>query len=287
MIKTKLQRIMVPTDFSANAEKALFFAADITVKTNGILFLYNSYTPVAGPFIENRETRKEYNDATELEINRQLNLLKEKVLLQYKELTIQTFIGQSPLIDNIFNFAQSNEVDLIVIGTKGASGIKKAVIGSISAKIVQRSEIPVLLVPELEEWVAPQRIVFTSDYHPYDMDALKFTVAFSGLYNSQITFLHLIPKYLEDFLLEKERKEFEDHTSVLKNEFSGENIQFELLETRTPSKKIATLNEVISFDLLVMIPRKKSFFQYLLSESYTQNMAFITQKPLLIVPATS
>lgn len=275
---------MVPTDFSNNAEKALLFAADIAVKSKGILLLYNSYTPVDSPFIDNQETRNKHNEQTEFEIKENLKLLKEKVILLYPDLNIETFIGTSPLVNNILKFADDHKVDLIVMGTKGASGIQKAVIGSGAARVVQKSTIPILLVPENETFIMPKHLIFTSDYHKSDIEALKYTVALAELYNSKITVLHLIPKHLEDFLLEKETEKFNKHCSEIQKEFPDQKIDFNLLETHTPSKKIAKLNEVISFDMLVMIPRRKSFFQYLLSESYTQNMAFITQKPLLIVP---
>ena len=279
-----MQRIMVPTDFSSNAEKALFFAADIAVKTKGTLLLYSSYTPIDSPFIDNHETRKSYNEEEEILIENKFNLLKEKVRKQYPDLNMQTFIGKSPLVNNILKFGTDHSADIIVMGTKGASGIQKAVIGSVAARIVQKAEIPVLLIPDNDELNLPKNIIFTSDYHNNDLEGMKYTVAFAELYNSKISFLHLIPKHLEEFLFEKEKSKFEEHGAKIKAEFPEQEIHLNLLQTETPSKKIAKLNEVISFDMLVMIPRRKSFFQYLLSESYTKNMAFITEKPLLIVP---
>jgi len=72
-----------------------------------------------------------------LEVKRKLE--GEKIPIQYEWL-------EGDPVNQLCNFASTHEADLIVIGSRGHSGIKKFVIGSVSEKVAKGSDIPVLIV---------------------------------------------------------------------------------------------------------------------------------------------
>lgn len=69
---------------------------------------------------------------------------------------------------------------------------KKIIIGSVAARIIEKSDLPVLLVPEKFSWKEPQHFVFDTDYHQTDIQALTLVVALAKLHKASVTVLHLI-----------------------------------------------------------------------------------------------
>ena len=279
-----MKRILVPTDFSPNALSGLRVAVDIASRSKGTIILYHVYIPVEGPFIDNKTKRKEYNIETEKIILKRLQRVKKKVLKDVNNVPISTIIGRSPLINNILGFAEHNHIDLIVMGTKGTSGIKKLLVGSVASKIVQRTDIPVLLIPEKFERTELDQIVFASDYQLSDQQAISFTLGFGKLYNGNVTIAHLLSADIPEKKKEKEKNDFDSYARYMQRKFNRNNIKFQLLEVAPGNEKMETLEKEIPYNMLVMVRRKRSFFQKIFSESFTKSMACIAKKPLLIIP---
>ncbi len=129
------------------------------------------------------------------------------MLTDTTEVTISTLVGRIPVLNNILGFVEHNHVDLIVMGTQGATGLKKITVGSIAAKVMERSEIPVLLIPEKFIWKKPKEILFTTAISKFDNNAFPFLLNFANLYDAKITFVNLRdPHQLYGF---KEKEEFE------------------------------------------------------------------------------
>lgn len=279
-----MKRILVPTDFSPNAEFALRVAIDIASRAKGTIILYHVYGPVESPFINDKISRKEYNIQTETIILKRLQRLRKKVLQDGNNVIISTVIGHFPLINNILGFAEQNQIDLIVMGTKGAGGIRKIIIGSVAARIAQKTDIPVLLIPNKFKSKELKQIVFASDFHPSDRHAISFTLAFSKLYHGTVKVVHLIASDASEKKSLKERADFGHFVNSMQDKFDNENLEFQLLEIAPEHNRIETLYKEIAYDILAMVRGKRTFLQKISSASHTQSMAFMTKKPLLIMP---
>ena len=68
------------------------------------------------------------------------------------------------MIDNILGFAEDNHIDLIVMGTQGASGLKKIIIGSVAARIVEKTDIPWVYFMRKKNWVQKEEVKFIDNY---------------------------------------------------------------------------------------------------------------------------
>jgi len=277
-----MKRILVPVDFSPTSEKALRFAVDIASKANGAVILYHGYIPVGGTFIGTEETRKKYNMQTEAKLAEQLQRFKKSVTGNDLNLAVSTMIGHSPIIDNILGFATHSQIDLIVMGTQGASGLKKVIIGSVAASIIEQSYIPVLLVPEKFEWKEPEHFVFATNYQRADEKALNLTVALAKIYSASVTVMHLLDPYLQ--FSDKQQADFSEYAFVLQRTFSDCNLKFKELKTTEVVDTMEKLDDEIGHDVLVMVRRKKDFLERFFAQSLIKNMACIVKKPLLVVP---
>jgi len=279
-----MKRILVPTDFSPTSEKAFRFALDIATKAKGTVILYHTYIPVESTFIGTEKTRKQYNSQNEANIVKRLQRLRKKVLGDSTDVSVSTITGRSPLIDNILGFAEHNHIDLIVMGTQGASGLKKTIIGSVAARVVEKSDLSVLMVPAKYELEEPRQIVFATNYQKTDKQALTLVDAMAKLYNADTTVLHFLSVNNTESEKEKERADFNIYAYHLQREFNESNMKFHLLETSSVIETMETLDRKFPYDIMAMVRRKKSFLEKYLIKSFTQNMAYITTKPLLVVP---
>ena len=280
-----MKRILVPVDFSPNSKKAFRFAVDMASNSGGSIFLYHLFRPLkaseAGvPF----DTREHNLELKAINLKR-LQRLKKKVLADSnKNVPVSEIIGRIPVVKNILQFARQNQIELIVMGTKGATGLRKITIGSNASKVMERSATPVLLIPEKFVWKKPEKILFTTTIHKSDNEVFPILLDLATLYDAEITVVNLRDRHqLYGF---KEKEEFEMYAYSMQRTFDEAKIKFTQLDTFSVEKTMENLYEKIPFDMLVMSGTKKSFLQKIFTSSFTKSMALIAERPLLIIPQT-
>ncbi len=146
-----MKKILVPTDFSGNASHALEAAAKLASKFNATLVLMHANTQAvyAPPLAEYGNTvsfdMMDYSAAAAEEL---YGLKKELTSdPEFADLQIETVVEEGFLYSAIERVAKANEIDLIVMGTKGASGATEFFVGSNTEKVIRLSPCPVLAVP--------------------------------------------------------------------------------------------------------------------------------------------
>ncbi len=276
-----MKRILSPTDFSPAAENAFAFAVDIASRSGGTVILYHAYTPVESPYVETPENRARFNAQTETELVKKLERLKKKIAGK-TGVPVSTILGRTPLIDNILGFAEQQYADMIVMGTQGAGGLKKLVLGSVASRITRKSDIPVLLVPEKYQWKEPSQIVFATDYRETEKKALRFVRDLAKLYDAETTLVHLHETYALQELTEKSR--LESYAAALEKELQDPRLKFRLIGAYSVADTIETLDKEIPYDLMVLVRRTKGAAESFLNKSFTRHMAFACKKPLLVIP---
>jgi nucleotide-binding universal stress UspA family protein len=152
-----LHRILVPTDFSKHSENALSYAAAFAEKFSAELYLLHvvqnlalfipdaiTVAPPIAPPVE------QFLTAARAALDR---VVQERNL---KQLTIRPEVREGTPFYEIIRFAQENDIDLIVMGTHGHSGLAHVLLGSTAEKVVRKAPCPVLTVRHPEhEFVHP------------------------------------------------------------------------------------------------------------------------------------
>ena len=274
-------RILVPTDFSPTAERAFRFAAELASKTKGTVILFHINEKEEVPYFDSQEQRQEYQQQLETRQLKRLQRLKKKVVSREMNVIVSTVVSQRPVVKNILFFAKQHQIELIVMGTQGASGLKKTVVGSVTSRIIEKSKIPVLVVPEKYEWKDPKEFVFATNYDCEDRPALSFTLAVAKVFSADVTVLHI-----QD--VEKIEKDtahcFSNYAYFLQRTFNDSHIKFKELKSVHIKDSLENLRDTIPFDIMVMVRRNKKFLEKIFLKSFTKNMACTTKLPLLVVP---
>jgi nucleotide-binding universal stress UspA family protein len=180
-----MNRILVPTDFSAHAENALKIAAQIAKKSNcEILLLHMTEVPTA------------MNDAIirgagipEIMLfitksNEALEKLQGKDYLKGIQVTGKVKFERP--FDGILSFSNKNNIDLIVMGSRGVSGIEEVLIGSTTEKIVRFSEVPVLVIKRDTTELKGMNFVFASDFSKETKKPFERMIEFSTIFNANL-----------------------------------------------------------------------------------------------------
>ena len=157
-----MKRILVPTDFSKQAENALQVAAQMAAKYDGEIFLLHSMEiplhlansgesgslPEALYFIKLAEKR--FSD------------LRKKPFLE--NISIHETIGHGEIYDDIQEVVKNNDIELVIMGSHGSSGFKEMFIGSNTEKVVRTSTIPVLVIKNHHAEFDISDFVFATDF---------------------------------------------------------------------------------------------------------------------------
>lgn len=274
-----MTKILVPTDFSPTAETAFHFAVKIAAKTNSEIVIYHVYTPLENPYIDTAEKRDAYNFEMAAKLKQSLEDLKLSVQENYSEVQISTALGRSPIIDSILDYAENNGFDMIIMGTQGASGIKKVIIGSQAARIIEDAEVPVLLVPENFIGDIPQKIVFATTCNVKDHDALATVLKWVAPLHPKLSIVHIC----EDETV-NDHATLKDYESVISEWVDINDVTFKRLSSSYAVETMEQLETSLPYDMLAMIRRKKTFFGRIFLKSLSKDMAYLTKYPLLVVP---
>lgn len=278
-----MKNILVPTDFSAAAERAFRAAFEIASQSGGNITLYHSFIPLESVFIETDEKRRQHNRQTKANIHKRMRRLINKVAGD-PEVEISTVISHLPVISSVLEYGRDNDIDLIVMGTQGASGLKKVILGSVAAAVAGKSNIPVLLVPENAVWKKPGHIVFTTGCQEADENATDYILQFAKIYGATVEAVHLYKDDADN--TEKEKKDFTLYKNYLQKTFGKASLKFRLIKTTSIKNSMETLDKPVPYDMMAMIRRRKTLLERFFMTNFTRNMACVTNKPLLIVPET-
>jgi nucleotide-binding universal stress UspA family protein len=183
-----MKKILVPTDFSKSAENALKVAAQIAKKNNGeIILLHLLEIPHQGS-----DAISHGHDLPELMLFKNLAMKRLEDLMEHECLEgimVSEVIQFEMAFDGILNVSKINEVDLIVMGSHGASGFKEMFVGSNAEKVVRNSQIPVLIIKKEYEDFQINNLVFASDFADEVKSSFQNVIDFANKFNAK---LHLV-----------------------------------------------------------------------------------------------
>jgi len=183
-----MKRILVPTDFSENSENALKVAAKLARKHNGeIILLHFLELPHAI-----KDPTSTFTDIPEIMFFKKaaINRLEEMMDADYLEgITVLEAIQFEMAFDGIINVAKKNNVDLICMGSHGASGFKEMFIGSNTEKVVRTSDIPVLVIKKDEQDFDINSMVYASEFSEESKANFQKVINFSQKIGAHLNLL--------------------------------------------------------------------------------------------------
>ena len=148
-----MKTILAPVDFSDASINALSFAAELSKRASARLIIMNILQKG-----EDEEETKNKLKSIESDLKKSFD----------SDLKCESFLAHGNLIPTLKKIIAVQQPDLIVMGTKGASGLKKILIGSNTVNVIAKTKVPVLVIPEVARFEnffkkGKNRIVLATD----------------------------------------------------------------------------------------------------------------------------
>lgn len=275
-----MKTILVPVDFSDNSKNAMDYAILLANKLKMKLVLLHAFHPSMAEMISDSykiATHKNIDGSPE-EMKNELKIWQEAVSGSEKNLKCSTIFMEGDLADEITRLVEEDEVDLVVMGTKGVTGLKEVFIGSNTAKVIENVSCPVIAVPADYQFDGIKKIIFATDYHDSDIDSIRFMVKLSLLFDSELIIVHMADGELK-IRYEKDLLEYFMERVIKSVSYS--KMKFYLLTGTDVSK---SLNEYIakeSTDLFAISTKDRILSGPIFNRSVTRGFANHIQIPLL------
>jgi len=137
-----VSEIVVPVDLEEHSEKIVEYASYMANNLDAKLTLVHvvELLRAMGDMELGTTTIEDYNKKRVTHSKELLDQLLEK----YPECNGEVIIGE--IVDEIIDFAEKKEADLIIIGTHGTKGIEKLLLGSVAERVVKGAHCPILVI---------------------------------------------------------------------------------------------------------------------------------------------
>lgn len=277
-----MKNILIPTDFSENSWNAVKYALSFfkKVKCNFYLLHVSSYEEMMGgeSFFDTKDTVVEKVTHSDKEQMQRLLKRIEKLPLNTKHrfFTLHEYIF---FVDAIRKQVAEKNIDFIVMGTKGASGLKEKTIGSNTGDVITKVKCPVLVIPEKAQYVKPKEIAFPTDYNLYYRSRVLNTITnILRMNNASLRVLHIAKREQELTDLQKKNQDF-------LNDYLGEEIEhsFHFLSNPNIEEAVQCFVESRDIDMITMIAKNLNFFQRILFNPTVEKISYHTNVPFLVL----
>ena len=277
-------KILVPTDFTPLADFAVDTAIKLAGDLNAEIILVHT--------IEINHVWEEVSDFSKLEgmIEGDYSYMHVAKIIATKKLKeIQTVLEKNEIPSRIevlegkphhriVEYIAANEVDLVLMATHGADGLKEVFIGSNAQKIIRNSTCPVLTV-KLNEEVDFSEIVFVSDFNENEQNVLKFVQNLSKDFDSKITFLKVITP-----LVFSSESEIEEEIKNKVADVITTNFSVQLVKAESVEEGITEYCEKNKVGLVSIATHGKGFFRKVFVSNTTEYLVNHLDKPVLSLP---
>ena len=262
-----MNKILVPVDFSDASSDALAYAIRLFGASSLEITVLHIYGARSTALL-----MKNIDDVLEKDAKRRMDELLENVQKEYPDVVFIPKVTKSYAVSAIAALGDTGRYDFIVMGTKGASGLKEVFMGSVAGGVVSKTTAPVIVVPSGHSFRPLEQIVFAVSDDPFsDAKVIAPLRKLATMHKSKIKVLHIADKKTPQ--IEKALTAIEDLNPSVDYAFGTGDVNKDL-------------NNYLLTDfsgMVCLIRAKKGFMDRLLNESVTLKQTFNSPVPLLIL----
>lgn len=271
-----MKKILVTTDFSEKSIASLKVAIELAKQHKTEIFLLHA--------LELPMRLLTQNQVSVPEAMFFLNLSKQRfadIKAQIgSNVEIHDIIETCPLTDAVEEAIKKHDIDLVFMGSNGASGSKEFFIGSNAEKVIRSASVPVLVIKNPEEKLKIKRIIFACDFSKKFLKPFEKAVKFSKLFNAKVDLVYINTPY--QFLTTSEINErmtsfLSEHKPALKK---FETHVYNDIRVETGILNYVAENNV---DLICMFPSGRKGIAHFFNGSISSDLVNHATKPVLTI----
>lgn len=278
-----MKSILLPTDFSENSWNAIQYALSFFENSICHFFILHvnrlgNIASVDTSYITTPETIEDVQ--TKLAKKKLRELLKRisRELPHNKKHKFYTITDYNFFIESIRNHVQEKNIDMIVIGTKGASGLKKFIVGSNTGDIITKVPCTTLVVPENAKFKSIKEIAFPTDLSIlYHIQTLQPISEILETFPSFLRILHIIKKEKD---LNTDQVKYKE---LLEDYFFNNNYSFHFLTNDNIEDAVQCFVQSRDIDMIAMVAKNLNYFQRILFSPTVKEISYHTDVPFLVL----
>lgn len=275
-----MKKIICPVDFSENSLDAARFALRFaTIADSEIKFLYVSSVliPTGGINygIEVESPAYHLRLRTE-ELDEQIDALyKEAELTRDPAKVVCQAVDYASVVHGIVETADKNRADLIIMGTKGAAGLKRIFMGSVTTAVLEEAKCPVLAIPADFHARYVEKVAMATEIANVEKEVAP-AVEFARIFDARLDIFHISTRQPDDDKLVTDLKQATGYDKITYTEVIPE-IEGDVNEG------LHTYVKEHNPDVLVMFYTRRNWFEKLLFGSRTKNVVFQADTAVLSI----
>ena len=280
-----MKRILLPTDFSDNSWNAITYAVELFKDEACTFYLLNTYTPIIYhvEYVLGYPAQFGLGDAVRNTSQENLNELVLKLSDKFghnPKHKFETSARFDTLISGIKDFVEAHNIDLIIMGTKGATGAEGVLFGSNTVHVFKEIKCPIMAIPSNFKFEAPHEILFPTDLEVnYKNSLLNILQEIASSHHSRVNAMHVSTG-------NKLTESQENNKLNLESIFKNTAYLFHNIKSMNILEAINEFQMKHKINLLVMINNKHSFFENLFFKNTINQIGFHLNIPFLVIPST-
>lgn len=275
-----MKHILLPTDFSKNSLNAIDYAMQFFENWECNFYILNVQKAseyISDDLVSGTETDTIYNsianDNKKL-IQKLIKELSEKYKSQ--SFTFQGLFDYDDLVSAVKQAIQLHAIDLIIMGTNGATGAKEVVFGSNTLQVIRNVECPILTIPEHYRYSGIKKALFSTQHcEDFSVEGIKVFKEILNIHQCELDILELD----NDPILLSQK----DDNTHLRKLFPDYPYTYYHLNTLQGLLAVNTATQLLKVDLHAVFIEKETFLERLLLGSETSLLAYRTLIPLLFL----
>ncbi|MDP3358300.1 MAG: universal stress protein [Lutibacter sp.] len=272
-----MKSILVPIDFSEQAKYAAKVASDIARHTNAKIFLLHMLELPTGIIDPAGYGSSSNTPSALLFLKRAHEKFGEFKKLPFLEgLDVQDSVQFHKAYDGIIDESKKQNADLIVMGSKGTSGLEEMLVGSNTEKVVRNSDVPVLVIKRDIEKFKIDNIVFASNFKIDHRNAFQKILDFSSLFNARLHLLKI--NTIHNF---ETTKESSDAIRNFINDFDLGDYTLNIYNDISVEAGILNFSKVIDADAILLNTSGRRGLAHLFNGSIGEDLANHAKLPVI------
>tara|TARA_R110002167_G_scaffold29972_18_gene99495 strand:- start:1737 stop:2573 length:837 start_codon:yes stop_codon:yes gene_type:complete len=276
-----MKNILIPTDFSENAWNAIEYAVALFEKDSCHFFLIHvddlREAPVNAQTFFVPSIKPAVSAKNQLyEVVKRVERLHPNSLHHFLPI-----LEYGNMIDALRRTVAEKKIELIVMGTIGAKGLKKLIIGSNTGDVLTKVRCNTLVIPEKASFIPPKVVAFPTDYTIfYSFKILQNLSEMLQMNRADLKVLHVSKnKGRLDHTQEKNKEYLQDYLV----EIFPKNHSFHTVLDKKITDAVAQFVTSWEVDLIVMIAKNLNFMQQMLFDSTVEKLSFHTAVPFMVL----
>jgi nucleotide-binding universal stress UspA family protein len=269
-----MKKLLVPTDFSEQAENALKVAAQIARKNDSELYIL--HTLELPLHLANSSDSNSLPEPLYFIKLAEKNF-KELLAKPYMEgISIQEAYGHNEIFEDIREAVEMNDIDLIIMGSHGVSGFKEMFIGSNTEKVVRTSIKPVLVIKNEHKDFSVEDFVFASDFSEESKGPIQEAINFAKGVDAR---LHLL--YVNTPSGFSTTSEVNSKMSAILDEVDGDNYTLNIYNDNTVEKGILNFAKDSNAALIGMSTHGRKGLSHFFNGSISEDLVNHANMPVV------